>query len=229
MTDIPYDAWADYIENTLRYSIGKEKPLVADLACGTGSMTVLLASRGFDMIGVDASADMLCEARAKSEALGLDILYLAQDLRQLDLFGTIDAAVSVCDGFNYLLSEAELFAAFSRCALFLNPGGIFMFDMNTRYKFSELLADHSFTDVQYGTSYHWKNRYDPASCINEYNIFFMSPEGSFSETHYQRAYSVEVIKSLLTDAGFKTTGVYDAYTFDPPNTESIRLSFITTK
>jgi ubiquinone/menaquinone biosynthesis C-methylase UbiE len=225
MTDIPYAAWAEYIAEHL-----KGKTLVADLACGTGSMTVLLAKKGFDMIGIDRSADMLAEARNKAAQTDLPILFLMQDVRRLDLFGTIDAAVSVCDGFNYLLSEAELFAAFSRCALFLNPGGILIFDMNTEYKFKEVLRDDTFTDERDGSSYVWKNYYDENARINEYNVFVMTAGGSsFSETHLQRAYPTETVMRLLTDAGFAGVRVNDAYTPDPPKPDSVRLSFIARK
>jgi SAM-dependent methyltransferase len=230
MADIPYTAWAEYIEGELRkYLPGIRNPLTADLACGTGCLTVLLAQKGFDMIGVDKSADMLNEAREKVSKDNLPILFLAQDVRRLDLFGTIDAAVSTCDGLNYLLSEAELFAAFSRVSLFLNPGGIFIFDMNTEYKFREVLKDHTFTDTQGSDSFLWKNDYDAGTRINEYRIFFITDSGPFDETHYQRAYPTETVKTLLGDAGLTLLHANDAYTYDPPKQDSVRISYIARK
>jgi SAM-dependent methyltransferase len=230
MVDIPYASWAGYIGDLLRkYLPGTDKPLVADLACGTGSMTLLLAEKGFDMIGVDVSADMLSEARDKTAEAGFNVLYLAQDLRRLDLYGTVDAAVSTCDAFNYLLTEAELFAAFSRVALFLNPGGVFIFDMNTEYKFKEVLQNNTFNDSHEGSSFLWKNYYDAETFTNEYHIYFMTGEGSFTETHYQRAYTTETVEALLQDAGLTLLHANDAYTHSPPNSKSTRVSYTARK
>jgi ubiquinone/menaquinone biosynthesis C-methylase UbiE len=221
MWDTPYEAWADYIEKIIPAG-----SLVADLACGTGNMTLALAKKGFDMIGVDRSADMLSEAQAKAGLEQASVLWLKQDVRKLDLYGTVDAAVCTCDSFNYLLSEAELFAAFSRCALFLNTGGVFIFDLNTPYKFREVLQKNTFTDAQDGASYVWKNYYDEQTQINEYSMFVTTGEDSFSEIHLQRAYPIETVTTLLTDTGFARIQVNEAYTHDPPKDDSVRVSFV---
>jgi ubiquinone/menaquinone biosynthesis C-methylase UbiE len=222
MADTPYFVWADYITAHI-----PPRSLVADLACGTGNMTLLLKKRGFDMIGIDRSSDMLSVASEKTAQEGLDILYLAQDVVSMDLYGTMDAMVSVCDGFNYLLTEDILFAAFKRCALFLNPGGVFIFDMNTEYKFKEILGGNTFTDTRKGASYVWKNNYNAHTFLNEYSVFFMTGTDSFTETHRQRAYTAETVIDLLKSAGFSDVRVNDAYTYDAPKPDSVRVSFIT--
>lgn len=220
MADTPYLFWADYIQAHIPAG-----GLVADLACGTGSMTLLLKQRGYDMIGIDRSADMLSIASEKAANENLNILFLKQDILNMDLYGSVDAMVSVCDGFNYFLTEEHLRAAFKRCSLFLNPGGVFIFDMNTEYKFKEVLGGNTFTDTQKNASYIWKNRYDTQTQINEYSVFFITGTNSFTETHRQRAYPPETVMGLLKEAGFSGIRVNDAYTYDPPKPDSVRVSF----
>jgi SAM-dependent methyltransferase len=176
--EIPYDAWAEYITRLLNkhLSIGTNRngkaPIILDLACGTGNITLRLAARGYDMIGVDASGDMLAQAQNKAFEQGHRVLWLAQDMRALDLYGTVDAAVCTCDGLNYILNGNELMETFRRVRLFLNPGGIFIFDMNTAYKFGVILGNGAFADAAEGAQYQWDNHYNPASNINTYRVTF---------------------------------------------------------
>jgi len=195
------------------------------MACGTGNITIPLAKMGYDMIGVDISADMLAQAQAKAD--GLRILFLAQDMRNLDLYGTVDAAICVCDGMNYILSEAELEAVFKRVRMFLNPGGVFIFDMNTEYKFKEILGDKSFTAETDGAAYEWDNYFDADKWLNEYRVTFASDDcESFIEVHYQRAYPVDMVSNLLKKAGFDKVKVCDGYSDNAPRHECIRVVFI---
>jgi len=236
MANIPYEKWGTYICDVLIKKLnGKESPLVVDLACGTGTMTLYLSKMGYDMIGVDLSADMLAEAQQKAYEAEQNILFLSQDMRKLDLFGTVDAVICVCDGINYILEPKELGTVFERVRLFLNPGGVFIFDMNTEYKFKELLSNQSFEEkAKSGASYEWDNTYDEKTKINEYRVLFYDHPGQenieeingFTEVHKQRAYDTnDVVKKLLS-AGFSKVTVCHEYTEEPPKPDSLRLTYI---
>ncbi|MEG1294731.1 MAG: class I SAM-dependent methyltransferase, partial [Clostridium sp.] len=140
MDNIPYEEWADYLQEILKRE-KVENGLVLDLGCGTGTLTEILASRGFDMIGVDNSVDMLEIAMEKKEQSGQDILYLLQDMRTFELYGTVGAVVSICDSLNYILEETELEQVFRLVNNYLDPGGVFIFDFNTVYKYKEILGE----------------------------------------------------------------------------------------
>lgn len=137
MDNVPYEEWAEYVVGLLK-KYGIEDGLVLDLGCGTGSLTELLAAKGYDMTGVDFSEEMLEIAMEKKRQSGYDILYLLQDMREFELYGTMRAVVSICDSMNYLMSEEELLEVFRLVNNYLDPGGIFIFDMNTPYKYREL-------------------------------------------------------------------------------------------
>jgi len=227
MDNAPYKMWAAYIDSVLTRHLGQNRKnhIVLDMACGTGNITIELAEMGYDMIGMDISTDMLSQAQAKTG--GQRILFLAQDMRELDLYGTVDAAICVCDGMNYILKEAELEAIFKRVRMFLNPGGVFIFDMNTEHKFKEILGDKSFTADSNGVEYEWDNHYDPDTGINEYRVVFTPSDNEpFIEVHYQRAYPVEMICGLLLAAGFSKVDVRDSYSDNAPGDECARAVFI---
>lgn len=169
MDNVPYEEWCDYITGLLK-EYGISNGLVLDLGCGTGSMTELLAARGFDMIGVDCSEDMLEIALEKRMASGRDILYLQQDMRDLELYGTVRAVVCLCDSINYLLDVQDLETVFRLVNNYLDPGGIFIFDLNTEYKYRELLADRTIAENRDEGSFIWDNYYDEESRINEYDL-----------------------------------------------------------
>ncbi|MCL2216174.1 MAG: class I SAM-dependent methyltransferase [Defluviitaleaceae bacterium] len=234
MSDAPYDIWAAYIDGLLGEWFNEREssdaPLVLDLACGTGNITLRLAKLGYDLIGVDASEDMLAEAQRKSyeQSLATNILFLAQDMRELDLYGTVDAVVCVCDGMNYILNDRDLAEVFRRVRLFLNPGGVFIFDMNTEYKFKEVLKDNIFeARAESGEAYVWENRYDPQTNINEYHMTFTMAEGeAFSELHRQRAYPPANVRDKLLDAGFSAVAIRDGYSGESLKVESSRVVFI---
>ena len=224
MEDIPYDMWGDYIDKILQKT---KSSLVVDLACGTGNMTLRLAEKGYDMIGVDMSTDMLAMAQQKSWEAEQSILFLAQDMRKLDLFGTIDAVVCVCDGLNYILNIADMTEIFKRVQLFLNPGGVFIFDMVTEYKFKEFLGQRSFeASGKSGISYELDNFYDEATRINEYQLYFSTGKEKFSEIHKQRAYEPSEIKDILLKAGFAKVAATHEYTDEQPRDNSIRLTYV---
>ncbi|MCL2225528.1 MAG: class I SAM-dependent methyltransferase [Defluviitaleaceae bacterium] len=232
MVGTPYENWAEYIDEVLfEHFCGKPRNnfTVLDLACGTGNITLRLAEMGYDLIGADASEDMLAEANRKAYEANKNILFIRQDMRELNLFGTIDATVCVCDGLNYILSESDLLTVFKRVHLFLNPNGIFIFDMNTEYKFKEMFSNNIFEDVgEGGESYEWENAYDPQTKINEYRItfFLRNEDNAFEEIHKQRAYPTSNISNLLREAGFSSVEIRNGYTHDPPTAQSDKVVYI---
>lgn len=207
MDNVPYAEWADGIETVLKEN-GIDDGLVLDLGCGTGTLTELLASRGYDMIGIDASEDMLAEAIEK-KPVELDILYLNQDITDFELYGTVRAVVSTCDSLNYVLEDEELLSVFKLVNNYLEPDGVFIFDMNAPEKYETVLADNVFAENRDDASFIWENTYDEVSRINEYalTLYVETEEAGLyervEEFHYQRAYSRDEISELLNEAGLE--------------------------
>ena len=230
MDDIPYAQWADYIEKVLEiYRV--PKGLVLDLGCGTGSLSCLLDEKGYDMIGVDLSEEMLGIAKEKAIEENRDILYLNQDMREFELYGTVGAIVSVCDSLNYILEEEELLEVFRLVNNYLDPGGIFLFDLNTRYKYEELMGENTIAENRESCSFIWENYYDKEKCINEYNltIYIEGEDGRYDrweETHFERFYETEKIVELLEKAGMEFLRVTDEFTDCPPGADSQRIVFL---
>ena len=206
MDNVPYEQWAEYITGLLR-EYGIEDGLVLDLGCGTGTMTELLAEAGYDMIGIDQSEEMLEEALEKKEASGHDILYLCQDMREFELYGTVRAIVCVCDSMNYILEEEEILDILSAAAYnYLDYDGLFIFDLNTEYKYREILGEQTIAENREEGSFIWENYYDEAQRINEYQLTLFVKEKEdlyrkFEETHYQRAYSLDTVRNLVERSG----------------------------
>ena len=222
MDNIPYEEWCGYLTGLLR-DFGVPSGILLELGCGTGSMTELLAEQGYDMIGIDNSEEMLELAAEKRAASGHDILYLCQDMREFELYGTAAAAVSVCDSMNYILEKEELKQVFSLVNNYLDPGGIFLFDLNT-----ELLGDSTIAEDREECSFIWENQYDEEEKINIYDlaVFVRREDGLFEkyqETHYQRAYSLDEVKEALREAGMEFVAAYDAFTKEPPREDSERI------
>ena len=230
MDNIPYGAWGEYV-HALLTDYGVRDGLVLDLGCGTGSMTEVLAGYGYDMIGVDLSADMLEIALEKRQQSGRDILYLQQDMRSFELYGTVRAVVCVCDSMNYVLEEPDLTQVFRLVNNYLDPGGILIFDLNTLYKYEELLGDTTIAEDRENESFIWDNFYDPEEQINEYDLsIFIREEGDlyrkFTETHYQRAYTLDQIRQCLKEGGLEFIAAYDAFTREAPKADSERIYVI---
>lgn len=230
MDNVNYREWADYIIETLAQD-GIRDGLVLELGCGTGTVTEMLADAGYDMIGIDNSEEMLAEAMEKRAESGHDILYLLQDMQDFELYGTVRAVISVCDSMNYLTDEEDLEYLFALVNNYLDPGGLFIFDMNTVYKYQEMIGDSTIAENREEGSFIWENTYDEESGINEYalTLFLPDTDGRYEkveEVHYQRAYPLEQIKTLLQSSGLKLLAVYDAYTREAPRADSGRLTFI---
>lgn len=230
MDNIPYEEWAEYLSGLLaEYEV--TDGIVLDLGCGTGTLTELMAARGFDMIGVDYSEEMLEIAMEKRAESGRDILYLLQDMREFELYGTVRAAISICDSLNYITEEAELEEVFRLVNNYLDPEGVFIFDFNTVYKYREILGDQTIAESREDCSFIWDNYYYEEEQINEYELsLFLQEEGNlyrkYVETHYQKGYELETIKSLLEKSGMKFVTAYDAFTRNPPTKESERVYVI---
>jgi SAM-dependent methyltransferase len=230
---LPYEDWADYIEGLWQDFGGglpyKKPRLVLDLACGTGSITGILSARGYDMIGLDISAEMLTIAKQKNP----DILFLNQDMRDFELYGSVDAIICLCDSLNYILEYEELVQVFKLTANYLNPGGIFIFDINTEYKYREILADNNFSHVEDDSAYIWENFYDADTRLNEYNATFFIKQGEFyirhEEIHMQKAHSPQEIKSALQTAGLELLGEFDELSRKAPGLKSERIFYIVEK
>ena len=228
--NVPYEEWAAYLKELLK-EYGAEDGLVLDLGCGTGSMTQLLAEAGYDMIGADNSEEMLEIAMEKRAAAGLDILYLLQDMREFELYGTVRAVVSICDSMNYIMEPEELTQVFRLANNYLDPGGIFLFDLKTVHSYRDLMGDSVFAENRERGSFIWENCYYEEERLNEYGLtLFVEEEDGlyrkFEETHYQRAYEPEAIRALIEKAGMELAAVYDAYTMEPPGENSERLCFV---
>lgn len=246
MDETPYEEWAVRIREMIeRYGVSKpcvskavktgedmdeaacetsedsvltsERNLVVDLGCGTGAMTELLYSYGYDMIGVDNAEEMLSIAMEKKMAKGSSILYLLQDMRELELYSTVGTVVSVCDSLNYLLEEEDLIETFKQVDNYLYPGGVFIFDFNTVYKYETVIGDTTIAESRDDCSFIWENFYHPEEEINEYDLtlFVEEEEGlyrKFTETHYQRGYTVEQMQRVAKVAGLEWVYAMDADT-----------------
>ena len=231
MDNIPYEEWEKYLKSLL-CEYGVREGLVLELGCGTGNMTEILAQSGYDMIGVDNAEEMLEIAIEKRMKSGLDILYLQQDMREFELYGTVKAIVSVCDSVNYILEEEELEEVFRLVNNYLDPGGVFIFDFNTVYKYREILGDQTIAENREECSFIWDNYYYEEERINEYELSLFIREGDselyrkYQETHFQKAYDLETMKRLITQSGLEYITAYDAFTKEAPTRVSERIYVI---
>ena len=272
MDNVPYGEWARHIREKL-CEHGVTDGIVLDLGCGTGTMTERLAGYGYDMIGVDNSEEMLELAMEKKTESGYDILYLLQDMRGFELYGTVRAVVSVCDSVNYITEPDELEEVFRLVNNYRDPKGIFLFDFNTVHKYRDVIGDSTIAEDRGVCSFIWDNRYYEKEQINEYDLtlfiaedfnpmenayvsertadsedallseegagdledtMFSEEEGGengslyrrYTETHYQRGYTLAEIQELLERAGLVFIEAYDADTKETPNDTSERICVI---
>ncbi len=245
MDNVPYAEWARYLHGLMEeYQVSDG--LVLDLGCGTGMMTELLAGYGYDMIGVDSSEEMLGAAMEKRGISGHDILYLLQDMREFELYGTVRAVVSVCDSINYIIEGEELEQVFRLVNNYLDPGGIFIFDFNTEYKYREMIGNRIIAEDREDCSFIWENYYDEEEMVNEYDLTLfiredfkngLEKEGygkrgeenlfrRFRESHFQRAYNLDRIREALEHAGLEYVLAYNAFTREKPHEKSERICVV---
>lgn len=228
MEDVPYDTWCGMIVDELK----KENitdGLLLDLGCGTGTLTGLLAAAGYDMIGVDGSQEMLMEAREK--AGDADILYLCQDIRAFELYGTVRAVVSTCDTMNYLLTPEDFIQTIRLVNNYLDPGGLFLFDLNTLYKFRERMGNTTFAESDGDAAFIWENYFDGESGRNEYDLtlFLGREDGLFErhmEVHEEQGYTPQEVIDFLTEGGMEFVRMFDADTGGVPEDTSEKIFFV---
>ena len=230
--NVDYDAMAQQIEAwTQRF--GGRHDILLDLACGTGSLSEALAKRGFDVIGVDSSDEMLNAALDKKFDSGLPIQYLRQDMRSLDMYGTIDVTVCALDSINHLSSEEDALKAFKCVSLFAYPDGMFIFDVNTLYKHEKILADNAFVYSLDGLYCGWQNEYDKTdNSVHIYLDFFEEDGGAYrrySEEFREIYIPPQRIEELLGQAGFEILGVFDGYSDSPLDEKSERAVYVCRK
>ena len=234
MVGVPYRAWMDYLARLWKRH-GLAPKSVLDLACGTGTVSRLLAGRGLSVTGVDLSAGMLAVARARSEAAHLAIPFYEQDAAELELGeARFEAAICLFDSLNYILEAERVQSALGRVAAHLAPGGAFIFDVNTEYALAEGMFNQSCTRKDEPLHYRWRSRYDPQTrlCTVRMNFSYDPGDGvrqPFTEVHRQRAYPKEDLTQWLRQAGFAEVFIYDAYSTDPPRKRSDRLFFYAVK
>ena len=230
MDNVPYDKWVEQIKDIL-YKENIKDGLICDLGCGTGAITERLANLGYDMIGIDNSYDMLDVAMEKKYASGNDILYLCQDMREFELYGTVRAIISRCDSLNYIRELSELKEVFAWVNNYLDPNGLFIFDMNTEYKYQNILGDNTFAEVREQASFIWENTYDIDKRINEYDLnLFIKLEGDnykkFEERHVQKAYTFDEILSAIDSSNMVLEKYLDADTFGDVSEKTERILFV---
>ena len=229
MDNVEYGEWIGHIKKVWeKYSLSPAR--IIDLGCGTGNILLPLAKEGFSMVGADLSPEMLAEAEHKLRAEGLSCPLVCQDMTELSLGMEADCILSLCDSLNYLTEDGELSQAFSCIAEHLTADGLFLFDMNTEYKFREVYGQNVFAWTEDDAAYIWENDYDADDRINEYDVsFFLKQENGLyertEECHYERAYSIEEITAALEENGMELLEVSDGYRFAEPREETERLLF----
>lgn len=233
MQEVKYDTLESQICSLLtQYGVGGG--LLLDLACGTGTVSLALSKAGYDVIGVDFSEDMLMEAQQKATEENENILFLCQDMRNLDLYGTIDAAVCTLDGLNHLACREDVQTVLNKVSLFMNPGGVFLFDVNTLYKHQNVLANNSFIYDMEDVFCAWQNTLseDGRAVAMDLDFFILGEDGLYereSEHLEERAYAFSEWKAMLQQAGFKILDVFDGYTGQKPTEETERYLFAVRK
>ncbi len=242
MENVPYEKWADMLHDILSKE-GIEDGLLLDLGCGTGTLTRLMSDMGYDMTGVDLSSDMLTVAREYqtydpddvledlSGEPSREILYLCQDMREFELYGTVRAIYSLCDCLNYITEYADLVKVFKLVNNYLDPGGLFVFDMNSIYKFASVLSEKTFAENGDDASFIWENHYDVDTHINEYDLtlFLQDDDGKYikeTEIHRQRGYTVDEVKSALEESGLVFVSVCDEDNMREVSDNTERLLFV---
>ena len=229
MEQVEYDEWLDHIHAVWK-KYGITPKTILDLGCGTGSILLPLAQEGFDVIGVDLSPEMLTEADHKAMEAGVSVRLACQDMTELDLGEQADCILSLCDCMNYLIEDGQLESDFQSIAAHMKKESLFLFDMNTEYKFREVLGQRAFGSAEEAAAYIWENDYDEEEKINEYYVsFFIEQENGLyervEEYHYERAYTTEEVAQALQAAGMELLEVTDGYSFAKPHEKSERLLF----
>ena len=233
MREVPYDRWSSFITGYLK-KYGIDGGLLCDLGCGSGALTTMLSDAGYDMTGVDISTEMLDQAARKKGSR--DILYLHQDMAEFELYGTMKAFISTCDALNYITDKKKLKHVFELVHNYLDPDGIFIFDMHTPAYYKKL-GDRVFGDTTEDAGYIWDNTYSRSTGINEYALTLFKKQAAgkddryvrSEETHVERAYSVGYIKRIVKKTGFDILEIKSDYTEKNAGNRADRAVYIIRK
>ena len=229
---VDYDKWAAFLDRAIKKYGVKKDGIILDLGCGTGNITLPLSKLGYSMIGADISPDMLNIARDKAYDTGCsDILWLCQDMRSFELYGTVDAVVSCLDCVNYLTGKEGLAKCFKLVRNYLNPGGVFVFDVNTPHKFKNVFGQNDIILESDGVYCGWRNYYDAKSglCDFELSVFEADKNGRYiryDEHQRERCYSMLSLKNAVESAGMKLEGVFGGFDFSPASDTDERWFFV---
>lgn len=234
LTDnVEYEKRAEYFCRLLS-AYGRQNGILLDLACGTGSMSVLMGQKGYDVIGVDSAVGMLNVAREKVAEAGLNVLLLCQPMEELDLFGTVDCCISVLDSINHLPDAEAVKETFAKVSLFMNPGGVFLFDVNTIYKHREVLGNNAYIYENEDLFCAWQNSFNPEDNSVDITLDFFTEgeDGTYDRSYEEfseQAYPLEKIKQWLEECGFAVKGIFEDFTTDPVTPTTQRAVFAAVK
>jgi len=234
MDNIPYGEWSAYLIELLKEQGISAEMSVADLGCGTGTVTMILDKAGYSCVGIDNAQEMLTIAADKMYDSGQEIIYSLQDMRDFVLPYEMDAMISICDSMNYITTKEDLEKVFKCVYEGLVVGGVFIFDLKTIHFFKDVLADNVYAENRDSSAFIWDNSYDEESRNNCYDlaVFIENEDGSFEryeENHFQHGFYNDEVLEAAEASGLKVEAVYEAFTHDEPKEESERLYYILKK
>ena len=229
--DIDYSLWADFIEEVIRREYNGRPELLLDLGSGTGKMTLELSRRGYDMTGVDYSPEMLNIARALAEKEKQDILWLCQDMREFELYGTVDVAVCCLDGMNHLTTPKDFKKCLSLVHNYLVPDGLFIFDINGKYKFENIYSDNSYVMEEAGAVCTWQNYYNEKTKLCDFYITLFEEDGDgryirHDELQRERMYKIRDVERYLKEENMEFIGAYSDFDFTAASDSDERIYIV---
>ena len=261
MDEVDYDYWCEYVLSlvervegdagsggrpgdesggSLGFSSWPQGKRAWDLACGTGQFSYRLQQRGMTVTAVDHSPEMLAIAEERARAKGLEVTFICQDMRQLELPYTYDLVISLCDSLNYLLEEEDVALALEGAAGALKPGGHLIFDVNTAHKLAAVYGHHTYAADLGHFAYIWENEYQPDTQLCYMDLVFFVPADQkgpakageapvlferLYESHVERAYPPEALRELIAGAGLELVGEYADLTLAAPGPATQRITF----
>lgn len=235
MKNADYESRFGYIIGLLAEN-GIGEGILLDMACGTGTLSKMFAQKGFDVVGIDASEEMLSRAQEKKLEENFDALFLCQKMEELDMFGTVDAAVCTLDSLNHVTEKEKIREIFRRVALFMNDNGLFIFDVNTLYKHRRVLENNAFVFDTENVFCVWQNTLLEDNETTQINLdIFEGDEEEedvyirYSEEFFERGYELDFLKKTLENYRFEVVGIYDDMTKEPVRRDSERAVFVCKK
>lgn len=230
--DIDYKKWADYIEKIIQTNY-KNASMILELGCGTGSFGIEMSKRGYEMICLDLSTEMLDCAAEKAKKEGQDILFLNQDMCNFELYGTVDVIVCLLDSFNYLIRKDQVKKLFKLVQNYLNPEGLFIFDINTLYKFENIISNNLFYEIDEEVTYIWENNFNKKTRKARFDLTFFVRQDNlyerFDETHFEKAYTNSEIIGFISQSNLELVNIFGQLTLKKPTDKSQRNFYICKK